>query len=414
MEKRKQQMLLRKNLGERYSPLYFLASLGNGGMAIGMFIYLNFMIPHPNTSIITFDGIRPYLTDSSPVITGAILLAMAGILFFAYRHLWLLGWNVWEYTQFRKTAAYTGLVQSNANVTLMAIPLTLGMTVNVIFILGAVFVPGLWGIVEYLFPFSLIFYALTGALAFNIFSRYFTRVIATGSFDCAKNNSFSQMLSIFAFAMVAVGFAAPAAMSQTMLTAAIASFSAIFFASAAILLGIVTFVLAFRAMLEHGVDLEGSASLWVLIPILTLLGITFYRLSHAMHHHFDFHITPAFTFVLLGTFVALQLLFGGLGYSVMKQVGYFKRYLDGEGRSIASYSLICPGVALFVLGMFFVHPGLVQTGVIAKFSLPYYMLVGLLAVVQIKTILTMLQLDRKLLAPERSTPATGAEAVSPV
>lgn len=406
-------MLLRKNLGESYSPLYFLASLGNGGMAITMFIYLNFMVPHPNTPIITFDGLLPYITGTDPIITGAILLAMVAMLYFAFRHFRLLIWNLREYAQFRKTAGYTKLMEGNGNVTLMAIPLDLAMSVNVSFALGAVMVPGLWAIVEYLFPIPLVIFTLIGTLALTIFGRYFSRILATGSFDCTRNNSLSQMIAIFAFAMIGVGFGAPAAMSQHIITATIGAFGAIFFLSATILLGLVSFVLGFRAMLEHGIDPEASASLWIIIPILTLIGITLIRLSHGLHHHFELHTTPAFNFVLTSSFVALQLLFGGLGYAVMKQVRYYATYVSGTGRSAGSYALICPGVALFVFGMFLLHPGLVKTGVIDQFSLPYWGLIVLLAYIQITTIFTMWKLDRKLLSPNRATSATGNEVTSP-
>lgn len=32
-----------------YRPLYFLASLGAGGMAVSFFMYLMFLVPHPHT-----------------------------------------------------------------------------------------------------------------------------------------------------------------------------------------------------------------------------------------------------------------------------------------------------------------------------------------------------------------------------
>lgn len=407
-------MLLRKNLGESYSPLYFLASLGNGGMTVAMFIYLNFMIAHPNTGMVTFNDLQPRLLGDNPITAGAILLAMVSMLYFSYRHFWLLAWNLREYSRFRRTAAYTRLVQGNGNVTLMAIPLNLGMAVNVLFVMGAIFVPNLWGVVEYLFPVALVLYGLIGALALTIFGRYFARSLATGSFDCARNNNLSQMIAIMTFVMVGVGFSASAAMSEQLITVAVGAFGAIFFTSAAILLGLASFVLGLRAMLEHGVDQEASTSLWSIIPILTLLGITLIRLSHGMHHHFAYDSTPAFYFVLTSSFFALQLLFGGLGYMVMKQVRYAETFIDGEKRSAGSYSLICPGVALFVFGMFLIHFGLVQTGLLVKFSWPYYGLIALLAMVQIKTVLTMWKLDHKLLRPDRSAPATGGEIANPV
>ncbi|NCC35162.1 MAG: hypothetical protein EOM24_24590, partial [Chloroflexia bacterium] len=209
---------LRRDLGERYSPLYFLASLGNGGMAVAFFIYLNFMVPHPQTPIVTFDSIAAFLNGATGVQSFLVFLGMASILFFAFRHLRLLFWNLREYAAFRRTPAYERMLNNNSAVATMALPLTLGMTVNVLFATGAVFVPGLWNIVEYLFPFSLTALLLVGILALRIFMNYFGRMLTAGNFDYDKNNSFSQLQAAMAFSMVAVGLAAPAAMSGNKIT----------------------------------------------------------------------------------------------------------------------------------------------------------------------------------------------------
>ena len=34
-------------MGARYSPLYFLAALGAGGLMVTFFMYLMFWVPHP-------------------------------------------------------------------------------------------------------------------------------------------------------------------------------------------------------------------------------------------------------------------------------------------------------------------------------------------------------------------------------
>jgi hypothetical protein len=285
----------------------------------------------------------------------------------------------------------------------MAIPLTLAMTVNVLFALGATLVPGLWNWVEFVFPLPLLAFTAIGIYALRIFGSFFSRILAEGNFDCARNNNLSQMTAIFAFAMLGVGFAAPAAMSQNAAVAALGAFGSIFFVSATLLLGLITLVLGFRAMLEHGVNQELSASLWIVIPILTLLGITFLRLSHGFHHLFNSHAGPGMIFLVLSAFVSLQLLFGGLGYIVMRRVGYYRTFVSGEGRSPGSYALICPGVAFFVLGMFLLNPGLTATGVIGKFSVAYFVLLLPLVLVQLQTIRVMLRLDRKLLRPAPAT-----------
>lgn len=390
---------LRRNLGEQYSPLFFLAALGNGGMAVAFFIWLNFLIPHPKTPIVTFDSIAGFLNGAGALSYILTLSAMAGIVIFALRHLRLVLWNLREYAQYRRTSAYAALRETNAAVSLMGLPLMLAMTVNVIFVLGAVFVPGLWSIVEYLFPFSLTALSLIGLMALRTFLDLFGRALATGHFDCTRNNHLSQLQAVMTFSMVAVGLAAPAAMSGNRTTIAVSILVAVFFLGAAALLGVVLLVLGFRGMLAHGLAVEAGPSLWMLIPILTLAGITLVRISHGLHHGFEAHTEAAGMFMLTGTILMLQLLVGLIGYAVLRQVGYFRTYVWGPARSPGSYGLICPAVALFVFGMFFVHLGLVQTGLIEKYSLVHYLLLAPFAAVKLLGIVTMLRLDEKLLRP---------------
>ena len=148
--------MIRKNLRENYSPLYFLSALGAGGLAITFFIYLTFMVSHPDTPMVTFNHLWPIVTDGDPVTGALIGMTMLGIAFFTLLHLRLLAWNLVEFARFRRTEAYEQLFQSNNEATLMTLPLTLAMTINVLFVNGAVFVPNLWSVVEYLFPFAIL------------------------------------------------------------------------------------------------------------------------------------------------------------------------------------------------------------------------------------------------------------------
>ena len=88
------------------------------------------------------------------------------------------------------------------------------MSVNGLFIVGLVFVPGLWNVVEYLFPFALAAFLAIGAFALLIIGDFLGRVLTKGGvFDVTAHNSFAQLLPTFALAMIAVGLSAPAAMS---------------------------------------------------------------------------------------------------------------------------------------------------------------------------------------------------------
>ncbi len=394
-----------KNLNEQYNPLFFLSALGNGGLTVAIFIFFMFMTPHPETPIATFDSVRNTLSTAPGYVTWLSAAGYIIMLYFAVNHLRLLWWNIREYRLYKKTAAYTTLLTTNSEILLMAIPLTLTMTINVMFVLGAMLVPGLWGFVEVLFPFAFLAFFATGIYSLRIFYRYYSRLLVAGNFKHSMNNSLSQMISSFAFAMNAVGFAAPAAMSETRLIVALAAFCSIFFFAVATLLAMKNMVLGFHSMLQYGINREGSASIWILIPILTLLGISTIRLRHGFHFLFHGHGDPAFLFIFCSTFIALQIFFGILGYIIMRQNGYFPEFIHGvccvkEETAIktpATYALICPGVAFWVFGMFFLKKSLVNPGLIHIFSVSYFVLLVPFILVLLKTIQINWQLNKRLL-----------------
>lgn len=106
-------------------------------------------------------------------------------------------------------------------------------------------------------------------------------------------------------------------------------------------------------------------------------------------------------FVFFGLLVASQALMLGVGLAVMRRLNYFPRYVHGNELSPASYGLICPGVALSVLGMFFIHWGLVSTGIVTRFSPVHLALLAVILVIQVVTIRTVAILNRKHLRPAR-------------
>ncbi len=381
-------------LKEKYTPIYFLSSLGAGGLSVSFFMYLMFLVPHKGVPLATFDFVYPVLLQGT-WLSFISSFSLVFIIVFAILHFKLLIWNIKEYNAFKTTKAFDELLNSNAEVSLMTIPLTLAMSVNVCFVLGAVFVPGLWGVVEYLFPFALIAFTVAGYFAIKTFMRYFSRLLTTGQFDFEKNNNFSQMISIFAFSMVAVGFAAPGAMSHYVQINAIGIFGAIFFASISLLLLGLKLVLGFKGMFKYGINAETVPTLWIIIPILTLLGITFVRITFGFDHHFQEPLSKASLFSLTAFVVSLQVIFGLLGYSVMKKLNYFENYIQGKEKSAVSFALICPGVAFMVFGMFFINMGLVLNGVVDKYSIAYFVLMVPFVYIQYKTVILFFQLKKK-------------------
>lgn len=398
---------MRKITPDRYHPLYFLASLGAGGLAVTFFLYFMFLIDHPDTPLVTFDHLAATWQAASWSVRGLMLVGLSGLLAMALLHFRLLVWNLMQYRAYRRGDGLATLRRSNGEVVLMTIPLTLAMSINVLFVVGAVFVPGLWDVVEYLFPFALVGFLAVGVYALRLYGGYITRMITTGTFDFVANASLSQLVPVFAFAMIAVGFAAPGAMSHQVEINAIGIFLSVFFLSLAMLLGIVKLVLGVSSMLRHGLDVAASPSIWIVIPILTLFGIAAVRLTMGLHHGFHEPVSRPGLFVLTSAILSLEILFGLIGYAVMKRLGYFRDYLRGEKNHPGAFALVCPGVAFFVFGMFWIVFGLVQNGLVERFGLVFFLLMLPLAWVQLKTLATLLRLNRKLLsAPPVALTAT--------
>ncbi len=311
--------MLTNNLNEKYNPLYFLAALGAGGLAVSFFMYPNFLLAHEGTPMLTFDQIMPLLMGEDKLTAILLSGALIAIALLAILHFRLLFWNISEYRKFKKTDAFQSLMNSNREISLMVIPLTLAMSVNVSFILGAVFVPGLWSVVEYLFPAAIATFLAIGIYALKILGDYFSRIFIKGDFKFTENNNFTQMIAIFALTMVAVGLAAPGAMSHHKEINAIGMFLSIFFLSIAIILMVIKMTIAFKSTLKHGVDKATSASLWMMIPILTLMGITIIRLTMGLHHGFEETLSKPSFFIITSVVISLQIFIGMIGYKVMKK-----------------------------------------------------------------------------------------------
>ena len=379
----------------RYTPLYFLASLGSGGIAVTFFLWLMFWVPHPGKPVPVFEDIAAAFATGGTAMQAMIVVAALGIAVAAFTNIRLLVWNLGHLGRFRAHEGFAAFSKSNAETQLMAMPLALAMTVNVGFILGLVFVPGLWGITEYLFPLAMVAFLAIGVLAFRQLGGFLGRVLGHGNFDHSANNSFAQKLPAFALAMVGVGLAAPAAMSTVPATVAVSLTLSGFFLMASVVIAAVALVLGIQSMMEHGVAPEAAPTLMVIVPILTVLGILLLRQDHGLHTSFDGHTSPAETLVMLSRIVSVQVLFILFGALALRRVGYWGRFVTGAGTSAGAYALICPGVALSVMLQFWINKGLVEAGVIAGFGAAYWSLSAVAVAVQVATIGLVLYLNRR-------------------
>ncbi|MCV6595229.1 MAG: hypothetical protein OIF48_19955 [Silicimonas sp.] len=391
-----------------YSPLYFLASLGSGGLAVTFFMYLMFWVPHPNQPVPVFEDLMAALQTGGVLMQATIILAWAGIAWFGFRNLALLVWNLRRIGTFRASEAGQSHAASNAGSQVLAMPLALAMSVNVMFVLGMVFVPGLWSVVEYLFPLALIAFLAIGYLAFKQLGDFLGTRFQGGGFNCQANNSFAQLLPAFTFSMVGVGLAAPSAMSGNEITSGLSIILSGFFLVASITMVAIGVVMGVRSMLENGVAVEAAPTLLILLPVATVASILLLRQGHGLHEHFGSHATAGDTMVFLSRMISLEILFAMFGLLALARTGYWTRFVFGSETSPGSYALVCPGIAFSVLTHFWINKGLVAAGLIAKFGMAYWALTAVALASQLLMILLVLRLNRQHFGQE-DTAAVPAE-----
>ena len=391
-------MLYDIDISDRYSPMYFLGALGAGGLAVSFFMYIMWMTPHQMSPIPSFESVRWAMFEGSLLQQVMAVIGLIGVAVFTVEHFRLLIWNFLQYSIWKETPAFAALCNSTEESQLMIIPLTLAVTINLIIIVGIVFMPGLWEAREILFPLSLLAFVAVGFYALKIYLRYFSRSLTDSKYDCSKNNSLGQILSILAFSMLGMGFSVMAAMSKVKAVVAIGFMFSSFFVISAILLGIISLALIFRAMMEHKDVVETVPALLMVVPILTVLGVSIYRLELSLWYTFGVEVLPGSMFAFFAVIFSIQLLFSGLSWAVMHRGNYIKEWVSGSRRSAGAYALVCSGVSLFVIASFLISFNLVKVGLLEAMSVSYWIFYMPLIILQFIAVCIFYKLNRKLLA----------------
>ncbi|MGB0867893.1 MAG: TsoY family (seleno)protein, partial [Granulosicoccaceae bacterium] len=363
------------------------------GMSVTFFMFLMFWVPHEDQPVPIFEDWVAAMSSGPLALKVAIVVALVGIGFFVVRHAQLLVWNIGEWQKWRASGAPEQVRGTNAHTQQLAIPLTFAMAINVGFIVGLVYVPKLWTIVEYLFPAAMIAFLAVGVMAVRLYTDFFASSLVDKRFDVEANNSLAQMMPSFALSMVAVGLAAPAALSHNATVVGIAVALSVFFFVASVLLGLFNFVAGMSKLFEKGATLTTLPTLWVLIPILTVLGIATLRLDHGLTHTLEV-TADGKPLLFLSVIFGAQWVIALLGGAVISRMDYFGKVMCGEENSPLTLATICPGVALVVMGHFFLNKGLVSAGVIEKFGISYLLVSAALIALQLLTGWFLLKLTR--------------------
>jgi len=365
----------------KFEVLHILAALGAAGMTASFFFAVNYMTVHPGNAFIDFNTlINNHIGQFDPLSifiqlysVGAVL---AALLHFVLLTRWFKGFNL-----YRKTEAYQELLNSNREVQLMAIPLTLTMTMNVFFILGALFIPGLFDyftfagitmqVIDPLFIFAGLYFSAIFILALKIFGKYFLRLI-DGELDFIQNANLSQLLALFSFGMIGVGFGALgfSKIPEISFFGTVLSYTVI---GLTIILSILKFVLGFKSMFEHGITTQATVTLLIPVTVIAMLIVGSYRADIGTMHMLGLERNSTYHLILFTVGVGISFIIALFAITAMRNKGFFTAIKEKK-TDAGALAIVCPGFAFEVQLVLWLSIGMVHTGLVTHGSPQYFSL----------------------------------------
>lgn len=377
----------------KFEVLHILAALGAGGMTASFFFIVNFMTHHPDTAFISFDNLLANYIGGTSLNQILVQLYMLGATLSALLHFFLLRRWFKGFKAFRKTDAYTKLKNSNAEVQLMAIPLTLTMSMNVFFILGAMYIPGLFDQVTLLgMSAQLIDFMMIGAgiyftamlvLALKIFSIYWMRLV-DGNLDFVQNSNLGQLLAIFAFGMIGVSLGA-LSFSKVDGIALYGMSMAYIVITLTIMLGLIKLIIGFKSIFESGIAAPSAVTLLLPMVITAMIVVGLLRADIGAMHALEISRDSNYHLLITTIGIGFSIFVALFALSVMRRKRYFKLLHEGKLDGSA-FALICPGFAFEVQLVLWLNVGLVFTGFVTFNSPLYYALWTPMIMIQLVTI----------------------------
>ncbi|PIE80078.1 MAG: hypothetical protein CSA15_02335 [Candidatus Delongbacteria bacterium] len=330
-----------------FSPLNFLASLGAGGISVIPFAFFQYT-HHKSKGLITFSQIDHF--NLGGFKQGLFHSLEAVMIVFTLIHIYLTIVNLFGLSKWVKSEEYEGFKNDPLrNAALMTPFLSLAMSMNVVIGPIRFFIPNLASNLQ-----AMMLPALIGITLLALYAMYWEikllKISFSNSFDVAKIN-FGWLLHPFALGMITVTATGIAAMSKNHTYASIAAFLALTIGSMATFLLVVKVVSIFQSHFNaDGLPAKQfMPSFLIVVPIITILAISGFRLSHYFEHNFGFHMDAVGVLIVVIAFAfeTWYLLFG---------IALLKTYLKTDFREkeyyVSQWGLICPFVAYSVLGSF--------------------------------------------------------------
>lgn len=331
---------------KKFSPQKFLMSLGAGGIAVSGFAFLNYTVPH-GKGLITYAQLHAQnFSLLKQMLFGFVEVYM---IVFTLIHFVLTGLFLNQYLKWKKSADYRE-IESNplANSSLLTPFVSFFMIFNVFIGVVRYFVPSISNNLQSLMMPALIAWAALLVVLMAYEMKLLAMTFAK-KFDSSKLN-FGWLMHPFALGMGTVTGTGIAAMATNPSIAHAAAFiSLVSFTMGAFLL-----VIKIAALFKNSLKWEGLPenqflpSMLMIVPILTIFGISLFRYGHYFERQFGAHMGPYFAIVTVLTF-AFQTWYLAFGLFLLKR---FLKNDFAKEYHLSQWGMVCPFVAYAVMGSF--------------------------------------------------------------
>lgn len=365
---------------KNFNPLVFLASLGAGGIAIMPFVLFQYTLNH-GAGLIT----RNQLWSNNFLgLSKFYYLSLEGIMIaFTLLHLLLTVYLVTKLVKWVGSKEQKELIENPlSNATILAPFISILMTLNVFIGPVRYFIPWMQTNFQAMFLPAMIFWSIIFIFLISLEIRLLGISFRKG-FDIDKI-SFGWLLHPFALGMLSVVGTGIAAMSKNANIANLAAFMSLIAISMGLFLLGVKMVLIFR---KHFSDKslpekQFLPSFLIVIPNLTLYGISLFRLGHFLESTKGFHLDSYF-YIVIGIFFAFEIWYMLFGLNLLKD--YFKNH-HFKDFYLTQWGFICSLVAFVVLGAFAYNVVLTSPVLYWILAITLFITVGLYAELFIKHI----------------------------
>jgi len=354
-----------KNL--KFSPLFFLASLGAGGIAILPFVIMQYTVEH-GSGLVTMSQIaaKGFTGFTAAYFSGLeVIMAVFAVLHFA-----LTGWFTANAYRWIKAGHLKKLLNDPLNnATILAPFISILMTMNLFIGPIRYFFPLLSNNFQSLFLPAMIFWSVI-FVSVILLEIYLLSISFKRGFDVDKIN-FGWLLHPFLLGMLTVIGTGLAAMSKNADIAHTAAFMSLISGSMGAFLLLVKMIMLFKNHFAASnlPEKHFLPSFLIVIPNITLFAISAFRLGHYLENHHHFHL-DAYFYIVIGVSFAFEIWYMLFGLSLL--INYFRQNHFKE-YYVTQWGLICPLVAFVTLGSF-------AYSVVAASSVLYVIMISVVAV----------------------------------